>query len=193
MLFEKIKLESDEEVLAMVRKHWFVITIELLGAFFMLVLPFFVLFVAALIPNALQTINLNLTDYTTLIIFAIAGWSVLSIMVGFMTWTNYYLDLWIITDRRIILIDQIHFFNRNVSIFRLERLQDIEYSIKGIIPTFLNFGTLKAQTAGNFESNFRSTGLPDPRGLQASIQKAMDERLRDLHVHKDIRSKTGVE
>ena len=97
-----------------------------------------------------------------------------------MTWTHYYLDLWIITDRRIIVVDQVHFFNRKVSSFRLERLQDIKVSINGIIPTFLNFGTILAQTASDAESNFMSNGLPDPRGLQSTIQKATDARLQTL-------------
>jgi hypothetical protein len=104
-------------------------------------------------------------------------------MAAFSTWTHYYLDLWIITDRRIIVVDQIHFFNRNVSMFRLERLQDIEFKINGVIPTLLNFGTVQAQTAGAHESNFKTTGLPDPRGLQALIQKAMDDRLKELYLH----------
>ncbi len=182
MLFEKIQLEPDEIVLKMVRKHWFVILAELFGSFVMLLFPFFALFLLALFPNSLETFNVSLGDYTALIAYFVAGWSVISLMSGFMIWTHYYLDLWIITDRRIILVDQIRFFNRNVSIFRLERLQDIEFKINGIIPTFLNFGTLNAQTASHFENNFMSKGLPDPRGLQAIIQKAMDARLQRLHV-----------
>ena len=47
----------------------------------------------------------------------------------------------------------------------------------GIIPTLLNFGTVRAQTASAFESNFKTNGLPDPRGLQGIVQKAMDDRL----------------
>tara|TARA_B100000508_G_scaffold135160_1_gene126597 strand:- start:3910 stop:4476 length:567 start_codon:yes stop_codon:yes gene_type:complete len=182
MLFEKIQLEPGEEVLKVVRKHWFIIAVELFGTFLMLLLPFFILFIVALFPNSLMMFDITLGDYTKLITYAVAGWSILTIMTGFATWTHYYLDLWIITDRRIILVDQIHFFNRNVSIFRLERMQDIEFKISGIIPTLLNFGTLKAQTAGAQESNFTSNGLPDPRGLQATIQKAMDNRLRVLHI-----------
>jgi hypothetical protein len=183
MLFEKIQLESDEEVLKMVRKHWFVIMAELFGTFIMLLIPFFLLVGLLLFPETLSAFNINLAEYTAVIAFVTAGWLILTLMAGFTIWTHYYLDLWIITDRRIILIDQIHFFNRNVSIFRLERLQDIEFSVKGLIPTFLNFGTLKAQTAGAHESNFRSSGLPDPRGLQAVIQKAMDGRLQALHIN----------
>jgi len=183
MLFEKIQLEPDEKVLKMVRKHWFVIMAELFGTFVMLLIPFFILTGLLIFPDTLAAFDISLTKYTAVIAFVMAGWLVFTLLAGFTIWTHYYLDLWIITDRRIILIDQIRFFNRNVSIFRLERLQDIEFSIKGIIPTFFNFGTLNAQTASHFESNFRSAGLPDPRELQAVIQKATDARLQTLHVN----------
>ncbi len=185
MLFEKIQLEPSEKVLKIVRKHWFVIITELFGTFIMLLFPFFLLFLVAVFPQSIIKVDISLSHYTTLITFGIAAWSVLTLMAGFATWTHYYLDLWIITDRRIILVDQIHFFNRNVSIFRLERLQDIEFYVKGVIPTLLNFGTIQAQTAGAHESNFKTSGLPNPRELQAIIQKAMDERLATLHIRPD--------
>lgn len=182
MLLEKIELEPGEEILKTVRKHWFVIITELFGIFMMLLLPFFILFILAVFSEKFLTFNLSLAHYTTLTVFSVATWSVITLMAGFTVWTHYYLDLWIITDRRIIVVDQVHYFNRNVSIFRLERLQDIEFYIKGVIPTVLNFGTLKAQTAGALESNFISHGLPDPRELQAIIQKAMDARLSELNL-----------
>lgn len=185
MLYEKIELEPNEEVLTVVRKHWFVIITELFGTFLLLLFPFFILFLAAIFPKTLLETNIGIEHFTTLIAFGIGAWSIMVLMAGFATWTHYYLDLWIITDRRIIVVDQIHFFNRNVSMFRLERLQDIEFKINGLIPTLLNFGTIQAQTAGAHESNFKTHGLPDPRGLQALIQKAMDTRLKELHVHPD--------
>lgn len=185
MLFDKIQLEPDEKILKMVRKHWFIITIELLGVGFALLVPAWLLLGLSLIPDSLSFISTIIADNVSLFIFGSAAWMLLTLMTGFAIWTHYYLDLWVITDRRIILIDQISFFNRNVSIFRLERMQDIEFKISGIIATLLNFGTLKAQTAGAHESNFTSTGLPDPRGLQAIIQKAMDKRLGVLHIEPD--------
>jgi len=181
MLFEKIKLEPGEQILATVRKHWFIIATELLGSFLMLLLPFFILFLIAIIPNELLLADINIAQYTVLLTFVIAAWTAITLMGAFAIWTHYYLDLWVITDRRVILIDQLRFFSRNVSIFRLERLQDIEFSINGIIATLLNFGTVKAQTASAFESNFKTAGLPDPRGIQSIIQNAMDKRLAVLH------------
>lgn len=180
MLYEKVKLEEGEKVLKEVRRHWFIITSELFAVFLMFLFPLFILFILALFPSTLSEMEISLPHFTAIITFVVSAWSIITLLSGFMIWTHYYLDLWIITDRRIIAIDQIHFFNRNISVFRLERMQDIEVTIKGLLPTFLDFGTINAQTAGNFESNFKQTGMPDPRGLQALIQQAMDQRLREL-------------
>ncbi len=179
MLFEKIELESSEAVLTVVRKHWFIITAELLGVVALILLPMILLSSLSFLSQVVPT-TFVLSDYSNLTTFVAAGWILFCILTAFMTWTHYYLDLWIITDRRIIVVDQVHFFNRKVSSFRLERLQDIKVSINGIIPTFLNFGTILAQTASDAESNFMSNGLPDPRGLQSTIQKATDARLQTL-------------
>jgi Bacterial PH domain len=178
MLFEKIKLEPGEVVLKVVRKHWFVITTELIGVVIMIFLPL-LLFIGfgiteSLIPSSLVN---TIHEFSPAIAFAFITWTLFSVLTAFVIWTHYYLDLWVITDRRIIVIDQISFFNRKVSSFRLERLQDMKALISGIIPTFLNFGTLHAHTAGTDEDNFTTTGLPDPRGLQSIIQGAVDVRL----------------
>ena len=181
MLFEKIHLEESEKVLHVVRKHWFIIVSELFSIFLLSLFPFVIIFTYELAPESLQFLTTTDPRFVPVTVFATCAWMLLTFLVGFTIWTNYYLDIWIITDRRIIYVDQKSFFNRNVSMFRLERLQDIEIKMVGIIPTFLNYGTLIAQTAGHFESNFASNGLPDPRGLQATIQRAMDARLKSLH------------
>lgn len=177
MLFEKIELEKDEVILKTVRKHWFVIGIELFSIILLILLPLFLLLIASFIP---EFSALSLEIGLPVFLYGLAVWSLFSVMLGFMIWTHYYLDLWIITDRRVITIDQIHFFNRKISSFRLERLQDIKVSISGIIPTFLNYGTIRAQTASALENNFMSTGLPDPREIQATIQRATDSRITSL-------------
>ncbi len=181
MLFEKIHLEENEILLKVIRKHWFIIFAELFFILIMAAFPIVVSLVINKIPLLHNLLHLNSLPLVPLSIFLVAGWLVICIIAAYMIWTNYYLDLWIITDRRIVVVEQLSFFNRNISMFRIERLQDIEVRTTGLLQTFLNYGTLAAQTAGHFESNFSSSGLPDPRGLQAIIQKAMDERLQKLH------------
>lgn len=181
MLLNKLSLEPGEEILKVVRKHWFIIVTQLIGAFMTAIVPLILLGFFVELPKFVGGPEINVANHAPIISFGVATWLLLSTFSGFVVWTHYYLDLWIITDRRIIAIEQIHFFNRNVAIFRLERLQDIEFSIKGLIQTFFNFGLLRAQTAGHMEANFSSTGMPNPDELQNIIQKAMDSRLTDLN------------
>ncbi len=179
MLYEKIALEPEEKVITTVRKHWFVIMLDLFSIIFIGLLP--VIGCIIILSTSFNTdiVEIFATQFPT-ILFFLGAWLLLTTMAAVLSWTNYYLDLWVITDRRIIVIEQIAFFNRKVSNFRLERMQDIKVSVNGIIPTLLNYGTLRAQTASASESNFTSPYLPDPRGLQALIQTAMDARLEVL-------------
>jgi len=178
-LYEKIELEPDEQVITTVRKHWFLITLELLTIVLFGLAPVFAFMIVLALPPQ-EIIMTFFETQTPALIFGIAAWMLLSTMAAAASWTSYYLDLWIITDRRIIVVDQINFFNRKVSHIRLELQQDIKVTVKGLIPTLLNYGTIRAQTASAAESNFTSPGLPDPRGLQALIQNAMDARLTSI-------------
>jgi hypothetical protein len=179
MLYEKIELEPDEQVLSTVRKHWFVITVEMLSIILVGLLPVVGCIILLSLPFDIEVITL-FEENMPIIVFLLSTWLLLSAMATVMAWTHYFLDLWIITDRRIIVIEQLSFFNRKVSNFRLERMQDIKVTISGIIPTLLNYGTIRAQTASAAESNFTSPALPDPRGLQSLIQTAMDARMKAI-------------
>lgn len=179
MLYEQIEFEPNEALHQVVRKHWFIIAAELVGFAILAVLPFPVLFGFLFVPEN-EVLPNGLAPYATLIAFGLLLWLTICSMMAVMAWTHYYLDLWVITDRRIIVVEQIGFFHRKVGIFRLERLQDIKATVSGVVATFLNFGTIRAQTASVAESNFQNTGLPDPRGLQSLIQRAMDKRLQTL-------------
>jgi len=53
-------------------------------------------------------------------------------------------------------------------------------SVKGVIPTLLNFGTIEAQTAGASNEEFKATNMPDPRGLKVLIIRHADERQHAL-------------
>jgi uncharacterized membrane protein YdbT with pleckstrin-like domain len=66
----------------------------------------------------------------------------------FLRWTDHYLDVWIVTPERIIDIDQNGLFNREVSSIRFERVQDITTEVNGLIATFLGYGDLHVQSAG---------------------------------------------
>ena len=69
-------------------------------------------------------------------------------MLLFIFWIDYYLDMWIITSERIIDIEQTGLFRRQISEFMLDKVQDITVEIPDMIATFLKYGNLHIQTAG---------------------------------------------
>ena len=95
-------------------------------------------------------------------------------MALFAIWTNYYLDVWTVTNKRLITVDQRGLFHRHTGSFRLERLQDINVSVHGIMATFLKYGDLQAETASE-DRGFVASGIPDPQALKALILKATDD------------------
>lgn len=175
MLLEKIHLEDDERVLRMIRKHWFIIVAELIGIALLALLPLIIwVFVQSNLGSQKFFANVSTGDLVPYFTFGTAAWLLLLTMAAAAAWTHYYLDLWVVTTKRVVLIDQKAFFWRFISSFRLERLQDINIEINGILPTLLNFGTIEAQTAGGSNEEFLSHGMPDPRGIKALIVETAD-------------------
>jgi len=189
MLTEKIQLEADETILIQVRKHWFILCMQVFSFFIAAIAPAFLLF--TLIAFTDSEIATTLLSYRPYLIFVYTVWLILLWMSLFRAWTDYYLDVWTVTNRRLIAVDQKGLFRRNVASFRLERLQDMNMEINGIIATFLDYGTLEAQTAGHSDEDFRAYGLPKPRELKSLILKAADD-LIDEYRDRPRLSNDGV-
>lgn len=173
MLFERAKIEPDEEVVATIRKHWFVLfeMTALIG--FLFVLPYlFFAFADNITPLSGMLVHVDFSSETMLYIFA--AWSLLTLMLFFNALTDYYLDVWIITNRRIVAIDQQGLFHRIIGSFRIERLQDVNVKIEGIIATALDFGTLEVETAGH-DHDFQIKGIPEPREVKSLILNIADQ------------------
>ncbi len=171
---EQLKLEDGEYIVKQVRKHWFVLLAQTVGIVIMALVPIVLVVMGLSGINTLPNINFDVHDLYGPAIFFMAAWFLVMWMTLFGIWTDYYLDNWIITTRRVIAIDQQGFFRRRVASFRLERLQNVTIDVHGIIATLLNFGNITAETAGNTEA-FIIRGIPDPRGVKALIQEHADE------------------
>lgn len=74
------------------------------------------------------------------------GGVILGMLIFFLPWVSWYFSLFIMTDQRFIQITQKGFFNRSVADVNLDLIQSINYEIKGLEQTILNFGTIKVQT-----------------------------------------------
>ncbi len=66
-------------------------------------------------------------------------------------WMDYYLDMWIVTEKRVINIDQRGLFSREISEIPMANIQDVTVEVHGLMETLLGFGTVRIQTAGERE------------------------------------------
>jgi len=178
-----IKLQEGEKIIFSVRKHWFVLFAETIFLAFMVVAPFLAHIVFA--ESGLSVFFAEVFGNTTALSIAFTSlWFLVLWIIFFVVWTDYYLDILILTDRRMIDIEQRGLFSREVSVFRLDRIQDITVDVHGIIPTLLGFGDIHVQTAGD-DREFIGKGMPHPSGLR--------DRILEEHANfMENRSSSGI-
>lgn len=92
----------------------------------------------------------------------------------FIELTDFLLDSWILTNERLIDIEQLSMFSRRVSTLALDRVQDITVEESGIINTFLGIGTVYIQTAGQ-EREFKIPGAKYPSKVKELIVNAYQQ------------------
>ncbi len=157
-----VHIQDDERILLVVRKHWLVLKLAMLPIVLLGFFGFVVIQAFSVIQNdALGT-------------FVNALWLLGVWMLIFTVWTNYFLDAWIITDKRIIDIDQRYLFNRATSTTRIERIQDARVEVPGFLATMFGYGNLRIQTAGADAEFIFIEGVPNPERIKNTIMEYVD-------------------
>jgi membrane protein YdbS with pleckstrin-like domain len=178
-------IERNEHTIITVRRHWFVLFIELLGVLFLLVAPLLLAYAYVALATYAPAAQLPLFDIpAATYIFLGSLWAFLMWVRLFSVWTDYYLDTWIVTTKRIIDIDQEGFFRRSVGTFPIIRIQDVSFIQNGVLASLLDYGTIHVETAGSNTEEFRIENIPNPRHLRDLINKELDAALeRQEHHH----------
>jgi membrane protein YdbS with pleckstrin-like domain len=149
-----IKFEEGEHIIHTVRRHWFVILGFTLIVLIVALLPLLAIkflssdIISSSIPAELRD-AVPAGEIAKWVQFGYPLWLLLLWVFFFTEWTDYYLDIWVITNKRIIDIEQKGFFHREVTSFSYGQVQDITVETKGPIQTFFKFGLLEIQTAGH--------------------------------------------
>lgn len=170
-----------ENVILLLFRHWFVILIKIIFFLILALVPFIIF--AYLEPFITRTGTENLFKFLVAVYFLIWWYGL------FYSLTMYLLDIWIVTDHRIIDSRQHGFFKRTVSELSLIKIQDVSTNISGFFQTLLDFGDLEIQTAGA-EKNFFFHQIPHPVRVKDTIMHAhhvfVSEHIDDVEVHEDL-------
>lgn len=174
---------DDEQVVLFLRRHWFIFFVHILsvlGAILGLVLIYFFFILA--------TGEFSQTEYYDLLLFIESLGTLFVWNLFFILWLDFYLDAWIVTNERIININQRGFFNREISELKLTKIQDVTSEIVGFIPTILSYGDIYVQTAGEVE-RFVFRQIPNPNEVKNMIVQLQEkeQKSEEIEMGKAIR------
>lgn len=163
--------KHDEQVVAIVRRHWFILFQKIVGVILVYLIPFFI--VPLVFANLNQGATVRVPEGLGFLLAS--TWTLIAWNLIFARWTDYYYDVWIITTSRIIDIDQRGFFHRDVAtLFDLGHIQDVKTVLSGIVGNILNYGLVQVQTAAA-NREFIMDGIANPTGVEKIIRKTQHE------------------
>jgi uncharacterized membrane protein YdbT with pleckstrin-like domain len=84
----------------------------------------------------------------------------------------WFYDVYIITNKRVVLVNQKSLFSREFVETDIEKIQDVTYSIKGIFATIFKYGTVQIRTSTGL--NLELTDLSDPDEIQEMLKNLAD-------------------
>jgi len=154
------ELGQDEYIVSIFRKHPFYIWISIAKYILIAVLP---ALASAFIGDMLGSYS----DYALVfyLIFLIVIW------IGFfIEYTDFMLDTWVLTNERLVDVEQLALFSRRISTLSLDRIQDITVQQIGFIDSMIGIGTVFIQTAGT-EDEFQIRGMRDPSHVKDIIMQ----------------------
>lgn len=159
---DALNINPDEKVLLKLRKHWITLLGDAIGSFLLVLAPFLLFAIFIVVPPVFP----SLVEFAVFVsvLWILIIWIALTII-----WTNYYLDIWIVTDKRIISVDQVGLFNRKVTTLGFSQIQEITVKTEGVLEAFLHYGTIEIETAGPHSDDAKMKGIPYPERVRSVI------------------------
>ncbi len=147
-----------EKVLTVIKRHWVV---------YIILWVYFIIWI--IISISLFVVLTWIISILTNISF----WLIFSIFL-YIEWLNHELDMYVITNNRVIWIDQISFLNRTVSECNLWQVQEVNSKTSWLFANILNYWTISIQTAWN-KTTLQMWFCPDSIQAARKILNIVDD------------------
>lgn len=104
------------------------------------------------------------------------------LMFFYSQFTIFYLDLGIVTNDRLVDIEQLGLFSRRIGELDLYQIQDVTSTVNGFFATLFHYGNLTILTA-SVNLNIVLSDIPRPEFYREEILRLANED-RKFHVHE---------
>ena len=115
--------------------------------------------------------------YGNIITIFLGFFQLVTLLVFFVSLFDFYYDIIIVTNQRVVDIDQEQLFSRPIAELSLFDVEDVKSNVTGIFQTVLNYGDIEIQTAGT-NANFITKNLRNPREI-VSIVSDLAQQAKD--------------
>jgi len=171
MLYKQvIKQKSYEKIVHLLRRHPITFVPKIMLFFILTGVGYEVFFLLnSLFPQ------LFLENITLAVLILLGTAYALSIVLFLYTaFVNYFLDMWFVTNDRVVDVLQAGLFHRTISETDLYRIQDVTSSSIGIFATIFNYGNVYIQTAASQE-RFTFYNVHNPHKIREELVHLAEE------------------
>lgn len=159
--------EKDEQILYLLRRDWIT---NVPWIFFGIVI-----FLFPIIFNVLLNQSLFFLIPQKYVFEANILWYLMVTAFMLENYLLWFFNVYLVTDRRIMDIDFYGLFNKRVSEAPLENIEDITYSVSGVVQTVFNFGNIYIQTAAE-QREFEFHFIPNPQEVHDKLTDLVTEK-----------------
>lgn len=180
ILPEEIKFESQnphEKVFILLRAHFLSNIGNQIMNFITALLPLIVKFVILFYDIKIPAIPYYKTSY---LVFFLCVYYTLILTSFFANFVEWYFNIYLITNERIVDFDFVPFSHHKISEAGLASIEDVTQQSIGFLPMLFNYGDVFVQTAAE-KQQFDFINVPDPSWVR---DKIMD--LKDLFIKQRI-------
>ena len=167
-------LQETEKVLVMCRRHWIYLYPRLVLQVLIAILPVLALFLVLRWADAMDGLALKAAAVVSVVWLAV--WAVKIILVKY----QYDNDLWTITDQRIVDSYRSNPFSLKITSADLVDIVDTAMDRSGLLPTMLNYGDIRCETAGE-RQDISLPAVPRPQEVHALIDRERDRERKDTY------------
>lgn len=168
----------NEHVLLLLRRHWTVLAKHIFRLVVSLIVP------PVVLSFLYIYVGFELDPTAVLYVFMVLALSLyylFAFLAYFHDFVDYHLDVWIVTDQRVVSVEQSGLFKRVTSELNILQIQDVTSEISGKIQTFLDFGHVYIQTAGS-EARFTFEEVHHPSEVSKVILQAHDRATKQQEI-----------
>ncbi len=167
-----LSLAPEEHIVQVFHKHWFVFLIEAVVIGALAYAPHY----AYLLPKEILDWVLPFNPFLGLLYKVWVAFLATGLLVMA---TNFFLDIWVLTNKRLVSVDQKSLFHRNTTEMRLEHIEDIHVKISGIIGTLFRIGTLEVDSGGPVKE-FSLISISNPEQAKNEISARASQKLDEI-------------